>query len=279
MEAMQLAILEKPQIYQSMEIPFWDDEHISKQMLAAHLDPETDAASRKLEFIDRSASWIRLLVSSEDSLSLIDVGCGPGLYAERFAKLGFRVTGVDFSRRSIQYAEDSAKSQGLSIEYVHQNYLDLHLNRQFDFCTMIYCDFGVLSPKDRQILLDNVYRHLRPGGKFLFDVFSMAHYHEFTEGKDWDYCPTGGFWRDCAYLVLNSKYKYPPHTTCEHITVFSGNDSASYYLWDTYWTKDTLAQEIAGAGFQVVDYFSDISGIPYSEDSPTLAILLEKPKM
>ncbi|MGE5494383.1 MAG: methyltransferase domain-containing protein [Burkholderiales bacterium] len=29
---------------------------------------------------------------------LLDLGCGPGIYAELFAKKGFCVTGVDFSQ-------------------------------------------------------------------------------------------------------------------------------------------------------------------------------------
>ena len=37
---------------------FWDDPHISAQMLAHHLDPGTSAASRTHEFIDRSVDWL-----------------------------------------------------------------------------------------------------------------------------------------------------------------------------------------------------------------------------
>lgn len=36
----------------------WDDEHISKKMLAYHLDAKAVPASRPMEFIRRSASWI-----------------------------------------------------------------------------------------------------------------------------------------------------------------------------------------------------------------------------
>ena len=31
--------------------------------------------------------------------------CGPGLYSELFAESGYQVTGVDFSKRSIDYAQ------------------------------------------------------------------------------------------------------------------------------------------------------------------------------
>ena len=73
------------------------------------------------------------------------------------------MTGVDFSQRSIDYAKKSAVKNNLNIEYLYENYLDMELNRLFDAAVMIYCDYGVLSTDDRGKLLQNVYRHLKPG--------------------------------------------------------------------------------------------------------------------
>lgn len=50
-----LALLEKPPLYRKTCVPFWDDVHISKGMLQAHLDPCLRGASRRLDFVDRSA--------------------------------------------------------------------------------------------------------------------------------------------------------------------------------------------------------------------------------
>ena len=44
----------KPSAYATTGIPFWDDEHISKSMLALHLDPDVDSASRTHAFMDTS---------------------------------------------------------------------------------------------------------------------------------------------------------------------------------------------------------------------------------
>ena len=46
-------LLQKPVLWQRSAEPFWDDEHISKGMLEAHLNPDWEAASRKHSFIDR----------------------------------------------------------------------------------------------------------------------------------------------------------------------------------------------------------------------------------
>ena len=67
-----LTIFEKPSLYKKMEIPFWDDEHISLQMLKAHLNPEFNGASRKLDFINKSADWITRIVRPSEFNELLE---------------------------------------------------------------------------------------------------------------------------------------------------------------------------------------------------------------
>ena len=79
--------------YTAMEL--WTRPHLARQMLHFHLNQDTDLASRRIETIDRIVDWI------DSSLHLsgkrvCDLGCGPGLYTERFASKGAEVTGVDF---------------------------------------------------------------------------------------------------------------------------------------------------------------------------------------
>lgn len=133
--------IERPPLYKKMAEAFWDDAYISKQMLKAHLDPDFEGASRKVDFIDESVRWISRLVPPEKQTQLLDIGCGPGIYAEKFAALGYQVTGVDYSRRSLAYARDSANKRGLNITYLFDNYLEMALPQQFDFITLIYCDY------------------------------------------------------------------------------------------------------------------------------------------
>ena len=92
-----ISILEVPSLYQKTRVPFWNDKYISQQMLKAHLDPNFDGASRKLDFINKSVNWINKIAPPQKYKSLLDMGCGPGIYAEKFATSGYKVTGIDFS--------------------------------------------------------------------------------------------------------------------------------------------------------------------------------------
>lgn len=268
--------LELPSLYKEMEAPFWDDDYISGQMLKAHLDPDFNGASRKLEFIEKSVSWINRIVPTQSYPFLLDVGCGPGLYAERFARVGYTVTGVDFSRRSVCYAKESAKKSGFDICYLCQNYLSLDIGKQFDFATMIYCDYGALSTENRRIVLQNIYQHLKPGGKLLLDVFTMAKYKSFQEQQTWALNKTGGFWREEEHIELSKFCRYSDNVTLDHFIIASDSNITVYYLWNTYFTKKSLTKEAEEAGFQLQGIYGDVAGGQFQEESPTLAVLLVK---
>lgn len=268
--------LRKPPIYTKTKVEFWNDEYISKQMLKAHLNPEFEGASRKLDFIEKSVTWIKNLVPPSNYSLLLDLGCGPGIYGERFAEMGYHVTGIDFSKRSIDYARQSALNKRLNISYLYENYLEMDLKKNFDFCTMIYCDYGALSTTDRQVIMSKIYHHLKPGGKFLFDVFSMAKFNNSHEQQTWNICTNGGFWRAGEYMELNGFYKYTDNVTLELISIISHDEITPYYLWNTYFTKETLIQEAESIGFKLCGIFSDVAGSVYQSESNTIAILLEK---
>lgn len=51
-----IRLQEAPPLFAPGAPAFWTDPHIAGQMLAAHLDPDSDAASRRPAFIARS-TW------------------------------------------------------------------------------------------------------------------------------------------------------------------------------------------------------------------------------
>jgi ubiquinone/menaquinone biosynthesis C-methylase UbiE len=97
---------------------------------------------------------------------LLEVGCGPGFYACRFAARfnQIDVTGLDNSERLLEHAKLRACSRLLSnCQFVRGNFLSL---RQFagTFDNVIASRiFMVASP--RELALAEIYAALKPGGK------------------------------------------------------------------------------------------------------------------
>ena len=127
----------------------WTDEYISKQLLKMHINPDNDMASRNEKSIDKTIRWIIERIGREDA-RILDLGCGPGLYAEKLGRAGYSVTGIDFSATSIAYAKHSAEQNGLSINYMCMDYMEFDEQDAYDLIMLIYCDFGVLSVEQRK---------------------------------------------------------------------------------------------------------------------------------
>lgn len=177
----------------------WTDEHTSAQMLSFHLNDNVDLSSRKLAFIDRSVDWLVQHLGIGTGVRVIDFGCGPGLYTARLAGRGADVTGIDFSPRSIQYAREQAATLGLDIEYLNQNYLDFTTDQRFDVVLMIFCDFCALSPAQRQTMLTKFHSILKPGGRVVLDVYSLAAFDRRTELSGYEKNLLNGFWSPEPY--------------------------------------------------------------------------------
>ncbi|HSP47808.1 MAG TPA: class I SAM-dependent methyltransferase [Clostridiaceae bacterium] len=256
----------KPEIYAPSTSKFWDDEHISKGMLEAHLHPDWDAATRNHGFVTRSADWIAQTAPPARYPKLLDLGCGPGLYAERFHLRGYQVTGMDFSRRSIDYAKAQAEKKGHAITYHYGNYLDLSYEAEFDVATLIYCDLGVLSTEDRGKLLGKVRRALKPGGMFILDVFTPRQYEGRKESTGWSY-EEGGFWNAKPHLCLDALYSYEEgRTMLSQTIVVTAEEMHCYNIWEHVFTRAEMEEDLQAAGFQSVEFYGDVAGASFDPE-------------
>jgi 2-polyprenyl-3-methyl-5-hydroxy-6-metoxy-1,4-benzoquinol methylase len=241
-----------PQPYDIGTAQMWTDDYISRQLLAVHLNPDTGLASRKPADIDSTVDWI-LCRFDKASAEILDLGCGPGLYAERFARAGHRVTGVDFSRTSIDYASQHAARHGLNIRYIQDNYLEHTFSEEFDLAVMIYCDFGVLNLRERSILMHNVCGALKPGGLFIFDAFNDGHIAPSLFGQRWE-ASEGGFWQAAPYICLSETRHFPEHRALldQHIVINNDGRHKLYRFWNHYFHDSELDGAFRLAGFSGV---------------------------
>ena len=266
----------QPMLYAESDDAFWDDEHISKHMLAAHIDPDCDNASRKQDGIINSVNWIAELCGGAEKKKLLDLGCGPGIYAELLTEKGFQVTGIDFSKRSINYAIDSSEKKNLNITYHYQNYLNINYKEEFDVVILIYCDLGVLSPENRSILLRKIYQALKPGGILILDVFNEPYINSFEEVQSASYQP-GGFWSPLPYAVIQrNQYYKESRNTLEQYLVITEENCKCYNIWNQIYTKNSLDKEVTEAGFKSVCFFDDVQGNAYTGLANTICGMFGK---
>jgi SAM-dependent methyltransferase len=268
---------QEPAPFTRGESLFWDDPHISTQMLEVHLNPDIDAASRNSVTIDRSVKWLIENLSLKTGDSVLDLGCGPGLYASCFARAGLQVTGVDYSHRSVDYAVKYASENDLNITYRYQNYLELNDENKYDAALLIYGDFCPLDPEQRATLLRNVYRALKPDGKFVLDVSTREHRRKHGNKNGWQALESG-FWKPCPHLVLEEGFDYPEQSIWldQYIVIEADGKISVYRNWFQDYTPETITNELAQNGFAVESLWGDLTGMSYTPESEWIGLITYK---
>ncbi|MGG0822423.1 class I SAM-dependent methyltransferase [Paenibacillus turicensis] len=262
---------QKPNLWERSNNLFWDDSHISSKMLEAHLNPNWEAASRKHSDIDASVNWLSRLIPA--CSKILDLGCGPGLYTKRLSNQGYEVTGLDFSKRSIAYAQEHDQQS----EYIYQNYLELDYTEAFDAITLIYCDYGALTYNERQTLLGKVFCALKPGGQFIFDVFTKKTQQSTQDTSSWSMYQDGGFWSAEPHLCLEAEYYFENNCIkASQAIIVTKDEVHNHIIWNTVFDLDTLIPEVLPFGFQVNGKYDDICGSPFTGEADTLCLVLKK---
>lgn len=268
--------LQRPKKFEHSHNLYWRDPHIAKYILAGHLDPLNDMASRNFAFINKSVNFIEQKARKYDCQSIVDYGCGPGLYAERLARKGFNVTGIDFSNHSIQHAKRSAKNKGLNITYRDENYLHVTDKDKYDFATLIYCDYGSLPPEQRAKLLSNIWRSLKCDGVFLLDVLTIHKYNNFIEKQNWIRRNGGGMWSPEPHVEFIQNIKYDDDIALEQTTIMTKENVETHYRWFQFFSKQMIINELEKAGFTILTVYNDVAGSDYTDENETMALLVKK---
>ena len=255
----------------------WTDDHTSKQMISFHLNKEIDVASRHEAFIERSVEWITSHFNVGAGTKIADFGCGPGLYAARLAKIQAHVTGIDFSNRSIQYAQKIANREGLSIHYVTENYLDYETDDRFHLILMIMCDFCALSPTQRKKMLGKFQTFLEPGGSVLLDVYSLNAFEQREEIAKYETNLLNGFWSPKKYYGFLNTFKYEKEkVVLDKYTLIEADRTRTVYNWLQHFSSEALKREFVECGFTVDELYSDVAGTPFDSKANEFAVVTKK---
>lgn len=244
-------------LYQRSKDFLWTDRHIAKQMLKLHLDATNDAASRNDKTIDSTVEWIDSVIPEKSSI--IDLGCGPGLYCERLSQKKHAVSGIDISKGSILYARKSAKKKNLQIRYYRQSYLQKLPQGNFDAAMCIYCDFGALTNEEQKIFLKNASNSLCEKGILIFDVFSNNLSAAKKEEKQWSRCDSNGFFsKNPHYILYECKYFQDANAWGTRNIILEGTKTKEFITWDTMYTEESITRLLTDNGFSVEEIKMDL---------------------
>jgi len=133
--------------------------------------PKANVSKREVDEVSRRTK-------AKPPLKLLDLACGAGRHSLIFAKRGFDVTGVDYSKPFLREAKRKARVAGLKIRFVHGDMRKLGSRfpaNNFGLVISLYNSFGYFdSRRDDAKMLHEVHRVLAPGGAFVINTINLA---------------------------------------------------------------------------------------------------------
>ncbi len=247
----------------------WHDPDFSRRMLAEHLSQAHDHASRRFEIIDQQVEWIHREILKAQPATILDLGCGPGFYASRFAALGHTCTGIDFSPASIVYARERHPDG----TYILADLLTADFGAGYDLVTLIYGELNAFSPDQAARIVAKAHAALKPGGSLLLEV----HPAEFVqrlghEAPSW-YTAEQGLFGDEPYLCLNESSYEEDRAVFRHYVYAADTGALRQYTSMLQAYTDDEYRRLLGA-FERVQFYPSLTGS--GDPSELFAIVAEK---
>jgi SAM-dependent methyltransferase len=184
----------------------WNEREFSARMLHEHLSQAHDAASRRETIIERQVGWIHGTLLSGKATTVLDLGCGPGLYTNRLGRLGHTCVGIDYSPTSIEYAQERAAEEQLACRYELRDIRGGSYGAGHGLAMLIYGELNVFPRETAAGILREMNMSLMEGGTLLLEVHTLAAVQALGEREAEWYTADYGVFGDVPYLCLTEYF-------------------------------------------------------------------------
>ncbi len=207
---------------------------------------------------------------SETSGQVLELGCGSGRLTIAIAKTGHNIIGIDLSASMLAAARRKAERDGVSIDFRQGSMCDFDLPERFD--TILIPGNSLLhlhTHAEIERCLETVRRHLRPGGKFVFDVsridpsalvLNERHPAMIVESPD------------RGRISIDEISTYDEATQIRSVQLFLYTDDTKDFQTIECKLRVILPQELLlllkSAGFVLIDRFGEFTRDPFTAASP-----------
>jgi SAM-dependent methyltransferase len=208
--------------------------------------------------------WFLSLV--EGAASVLDLGCGTGIFSAALAARGAEVVGVDPAAAMLAIA----RARPEPVTWVEAAAQGLDLGRRFEAVVMTGHAFQcLLTAPDRAALLAVIARHLAPGGRFFFDSRNP----KAREWQGWTPDATRvrrahplfgevERWIDAVETDAPEVIEYQTHYRLADGRHLAARSRIAFPPFDE------LSAALAAAGLRVNRWYGDASGGPLRPDGP-----------
>lgn len=211
----------------------------------------------------------------------LDLACGTGTVAILLAQEGIEVWGVDAAEKMLSVARRKSQRLDLPVTWVQQDMRCLDLPQTFDVVTCFYDALNyVLSVDDLRSVFSRVFRHMNPGGLFVFDANTVSALRDVWGNNS--FADDEG---DIAYIWGN---RYDPVTGFATLTAtfFVRRPELGDGIYEKFteihteraYPIDDLCSMLEEAGFRSVRHYAHGKCRPATEEDKRAVFVATKPE-
>jgi SAM-dependent methyltransferase len=242
-------------------VAFFDDDYL--RIYRPQFTPErTEAETR----------FIAGRLALPERGDVLDLACGFGRHAIGMAKLGHRVTGLDFNPRYLEIAAADAAAAGVEVRWRAGDMRAIGDERAFDGVYSFFTSFGYFDDDDNERVLAEVARALRPGGRFLLDMANRDWVLTHPQSRTWTQREDGALLMEETTLDLVASRVQSRQLL---IDPAGGAQVTKQFTLRTY-TCAELSALLRRHGFRVLEVLGGAGGEPYGVESRRLVLVSER---
>lgn len=212
--------------------------------------------------------------------SILEIGTGTGRILTVALNKGADIYGIDSSSEMIRVLRNKLSDDNQN-RIMIKDARDFNLGVKFDLIIMPFRVFSHFEDTDDQLkVLNNVYDHLNPEGRLIFDVFTpdlklLSKYSENNQEYEIDYSEDRGLKR---FSNVNNEYRNQVLDIRFIYEWNEGNEKISK-AWNVrlrYFFRFEIENLVRLSKLRLVNIYGDFSGNPVTDKSKDYVVVCRK---
>lgn len=198
--------------------------------------------------------------------AVLDLCCGIGRHSLEFARRGYAVTGVDRTKAYLKKAAASAEKEKLDVKFVQSDMRRFVKPDSFDLAVNLFTSFGYFDdPEDDRTVVENVFRSLRKGGRFVIDMMGKEVMARNFRERDWS--------EGKGFVIMEKRRLYDDWSKMETTwTILEGNKKHVHTFNLRLYSASELKSLLVSCGFSVAIAYGDLAGAGYDHTARRLVV-------
>lgn len=242
--------------------PAWYEEWFERDEYELVYRPRDDRDAERL------VALLLDLVRPEPGARILDMGCGRGRHALRLATRGYRVTGIDLSRRAVEQARQRSTRARHAVTFRQGDMREVQGVASYDGVVNLFTAFGYFAEeRDHLRVVRAMAAALRPDG-WLVQDFLNAPYVE-THLVPESATEVDGVRIEQRRWIAGGRVE-------KEIRIHRGDGWQTFFESVRLLTREDFEALYDAAGLELVGALGDYDGSPYTAESPRLILHARK---